>query len=71
MSVETGKAPEVFGEDAILTKHIGASSSKSVLGRTRTSDPLLRRQVLYPAELLGQMWAERESDPHEIALTGF
>ena len=25
----------------------------SVLGRTRTSDPLLRRQVLYPAELLG------------------
>jgi hypothetical protein len=35
----------------MMGKKDGGEKEKSTQGRTRTHDPLLRRQVLYPTEL--------------------
>ena len=49
----------------IKTVQADAAQRAGTPGGTRTPGPLLRRQLLYPAELLAQIWSRwRESNPH-------
>src|SRR2546425_80338 len=67
-----GKIPQTFGSNAVETHVDGLPDQKIGFqnrpGRTRTCDPLLRRQMLYPPELRAQI-VKHAMQEFNIAIT--
>src|SRR5713101_3882439 len=53
--------PRCTGQTQLLTREAGVARGTGAPGGTRTPDPLLRRQMLYPAELRARCLFEEVS----------